>query len=221
MYQHQFMDGRRFPCSPGKAVCVGRNYADHIAELANETPQQPLLFIKSNNAFAELGETLLIPKSGECHNELELAFLIADTLSHASVSQVYEGIAGVGLALDLTLRDVQTALKQKGLPWERAKAFDGSCAVSAFVPVAKLDLQQPFAFTLHVNGELRQNGNSNKMLWPWVDLISHISESFSLLPGDIVLTGTPKGVGELQSGDNLVAELTGHLSCKSQVVRKV
>lgn len=218
MYQHQFIDGVSMPFPPGKVVCVGRNYADHIAELSNDTPEQPLLFIKANNAMANMHETIVIPGAGECHNELELALLIGKPLKNASTEESVEAVAGVGLALDLTLRDVQTQLKQKGHPWERAKAFDGSCPISQFVKPNEFDLTLPIEFELKVNGGIRQQGNTMNMLWPWQELIEHISETFSLYPGDVILTGTPKGVGKLSVDDQIEASLADKLLVRSAVV---
>lgn len=217
VHQHQFINDIPCALTPGKVVCVGRNYADHIAELENETPEEPLLFIKANNSLVHLQEVIHIPSEGQCHNELELAFLLNKPLRNADIKAATEAVAGVGLALDLTLRDMQSKLKAKGHPWERAKAFDGSCPVSQFVPASQLNLNSAFEFQLEVNGEIRQQGNSGNMLWQWPQLLAHISQTFTLYPGDIVLTGTPKGVGPLHSGDHLQASLMDVLVCKALV----
>ena len=218
MFRYQFTSGEQLSFPVGKAVCVGRNYADHIAELNNETPEEPLLFIKSNNAIVDMHKDIVIPKHSVCHNELELTFLIGKQLSSVSEDDAIAGVAGVGLALDLTLRDVQTQLKQKGYPWERAKAFDGSCPVSHFLKPQDTDLESPFTFQLNVNEQVRQQGQTQKMLWSWPKLIAHISETFTLSPGDIVLTGTPKGVGRLAVGDKISADLNQQLLLATQVV---
>nr|WP_136249781.1 fumarylacetoacetate hydrolase family protein [Ningiella ruwaisensis] len=202
-----------------KAVCVGRNYLDHIQELGNAPSEEPVLFIKPASAIAELDKPLVIPNDfGACHNELELAFLIGKNLSSATEDEASKAISGVGLALDLTLRDVQSRLKEKGQPWERAKAFDGSCPVSGFYPINYEN--QQFNFTLKVNGELRQSGNSDLMLHKVPQLISHISKLFSLQAGDIVLTGTPKGVGPLHDQDKLEIKLIDYFCVNAQVVLK-
>ncbi|BDX06069.1 fumarylacetoacetate hydrolase family protein [Planctobacterium marinum] len=217
MYRHLFEHGGYAELPAGKVVCVGRNYAEHIAELNNETPDEPLLFMKGSNALVSFSDTLFIPTNALCHNEIELAFLIAQPITCASVEQAHAAIAGVGLALDLTLRDKQSELRAKGLPWERAKAFDGSCPVSAFIPSEQLDLQRDMNFSFWVNDELRQQGCSSQMIWSWSSLIAHISTIFSLYPGDVVLTGTPKGVGPLNPGDKLKASLNDILFCSAQV----
>lgn len=196
---------------PGKVVCVGRNYVDHIEELNNAVPSEPLLFMKPASALVHMDDEIAIPSGELCHNELELALLIQSSLSAGETyfdEQILAAIWGVGLALDLTLRDVQSHLKKQGHPWERAKAFDGSCPVSGFVPMAQVPDLQALNFTLQVNEEQRQHGNSAHMINDCITLIKAITEQFSLLPGDIVITGTPKGVGPLVAGDVLQAQMS-------------
>ncbi|MFA7555522.1 MAG: fumarylacetoacetate hydrolase family protein [Spongiibacteraceae bacterium] len=201
----------------GKIVCVGRNYADHAKELNNPIPKQPLLFIKPATAAVAMDQPITIPKGlGACHHELEMAILIGGVLTHASAEQAQAAIAGIGLALDLTLRDVQDDLKRQGQPWERAKAFDGACPLSPFVSAKGIDLQQ-LSLQLYRNDQLQQSGNTADMLFPVVDLLVEISQSFSLLPGDVVLTGTPAGVGPLLVGDKLSAGLGDILTVETVV----
>ncbi|MFQ3235340.1 MAG: 2-keto-4-pentenoate hydratase/2-oxohepta-3-ene-1,7-dioic acid hydratase in catechol pathway [Paraglaciecola sp.] len=219
MYFHQDQAGHKIDLSPGKVVCVGRNYVAHIHELNNELPDEALLFIKPSTALCSFSQPLVIPKSkGSCHNEIELAVLLGTPLCNATPCQAKAAIYGIGLGLDLTLRDMQDKLKSKGHPWERAKAFDYSCPVSGFVASADIDVEQNIAFNLQVNGEIRQQGNSQDMLRTITALLVEISQSFTLLPGDIVLTGTPKGVAPLHTGDNLAGELTGHFIIQTQVL---
>ena len=205
MYQHTTLTGEHIDLPIGKVVCVGRNYLDHIQELNNEIPAEPLLFMKPATALCEISKPLVIPADrGECHNELEVALLIAQPLRDCSSEQTAaDALYGVGLALDLTLRDVQQKLKDKGQPWERAKAFDGACPVSSFTSLdgsAELD---NLDFSLTINDEVRQQGNTKMMMRGALSLLCAISEVFTLQPGDIVLTGTPKGVGPLHPGDSL------------------
>ena len=217
-YQHQFSNGKKFEPALGKIVCVGRNYAEHARELNNPLPQQPLLFIKPATAAAPLGQPLLTPKDkGECHHELELALLIGRQLTRANGQDCLSAIAGIGLGIDLTLRDIQNELKEKGQPWERAKAFDGSCPLSQFVEPGRCDLQQ-LELSLWRNGKLQQHGNTRDMLFPVAMLLADISHTFSLLPGDVVMTGTPAGVGPLTSGDALVLALDELLRVETTVV---
>ena len=202
--------GQQFGAPLGKIVCVGRNYAAHAAELNNPIPDAPLLFIKPATAAVPLERPFSTPRDrGAVHHELELAILIGAPLARADANAVAPAIAGIGLALDLTLRDVQDRLKRDGHPWERAKAFDGAYPVSDFVPAADLNLQD-LTLQLWRNGQLQQDGFTGQMLFPVTALIAEISREFSLLPGDIVSTGTPAGVGPLQPGDALVATLTAN-----------
>ena len=216
-YQHQFLEGQtNLPV--GKIVCIGRNYAEHAKELNNPVPDEPLLFIKPSTAVTPLSQPIALPQGrGGLHYETELAILIGERLTHASEADAVKAIAGVGLALDLTLRDLQSTLKAKGLPWEKAKAFDGSCSLSAFVPTTGLDLTR-LELSLWINGQLRQQGNTAQMLLPVTALLAYISEWFTLLPGDVVLTGTPAGVGELHAGDKLCLQLDQVIKAETRVV---
>lgn len=208
-YHHKDIAGKLLPFPTGKVVCIGQNYADHIAELNSVVRPEPLFFIKPNTSLTELDKGVYIPKGkGPVHNELELAVLLQSRLTKATTSQVEQAIWGYGLALDLTLRSVQARLKAQGRPWEVAKAFDGSCPVTPFI--AKQDLPEPQQSQLQfsVNGTLRQDGNTQQMIRAIIDLITQMSHEFTLLPGDIVLTGTPAGVGPLASGDKLELALS-------------
>lgn len=217
-YQHHWKDGTPVHLPLGKIVCIGRNYAEHARELNNPVPDEPLLFIKPSTAAVHITRPIDFPRDrGEVHFETELAVLIGRPLTNASASEAQSAILGYGLALDLTLRDVQSKLKEKGQPWERAKAFDGACPLSPFVPVEKLQ-QDHLAFTMDIDGQRRQSGDTRDMLNPIVPLIAHMSSHFTLLPGDVVLTGTPKGVGELRSGQTLTLELEDALFLQTKVV---
>lgn len=201
------LDGKPFPHPLGKIVCVGRNYAAHAAELNNPIPSEPLLFMKPASAATELARPLHLPAGlGTVHHELELAVLIGKPLHHADSEQARSAIAGIGVALDLTLREVQDRLKREGHPWERAKAFDGAYPLSGFIDAAGIDLQN-LTLQLWRNGALQQDGHTGQMLFAVTALIAEISSIFSLQPGDVVSTGTPAGVGPLADGDKLIALL--------------
>jgi len=217
-YRHQLASGIDAPLQAGKIVCVGRNYAEHARELNNPIPGQPLLFIKPATAAVAMAARINLPVGGgECHHELEMALLIGNRLSiGAADTEIAAAVVGVGLALDLTLRDLQDSLKAQGQPWERAKSFDGACPLSNFVAVNDIDLQA-MDLSLHRNGQLQQSGNSGDMLFPIKHLLREISAVFTLLPGDVVLTGTPAGVGPLHSGDRLSAKLGQILSINTEV----
>lgn len=199
-----------FKLSTNKVVCVGRNYANHASELNNTVPKTPLLFIKPSNTLVDLCGELEIPVGqGECQHELEIALLIKSPLTKATEQECLEAIGGIGLALDLTLRDLQGSLKSKGHPWEKAKAFDGACPVSGFIEVDTLNKPgySNLDFQLQVNDRTVQKGNTKQMIFDIAFLLKEISQYFSLFPGDIVLTGTPEGVGALVNGDRLELQL--------------
>ncbi|EMP56098.1 fumarylacetoacetate (FAA) hydrolase [Marinobacter santoriniensis NKSG1] len=216
-YQHHWKDSTPVHLPLGKIVCVGRNYAEHARELNNPVPDEPLLFIKPSTAAVHITRPIDLPRGrGEVHFETELAVLIGRPLTAASASEVESAILGYGLALDLTLRDVQSQLKEKGHPWERAKAFDGACPLSPFVAADKLP-RDNIHFSLDIDGKRCQTGDTRDMLNPIVPLIAHMSSQFSLMPGDVVLTGTPRGVGPLSPGQTLTLELEDLLFLQTQV----
>ncbi|WP_027856749.1 fumarylacetoacetate hydrolase family protein [Marinobacterium jannaschii] len=218
-YQHQYQDGTAVGLPLGKVVCVGRNYADHAAELNNPIPTEPMLFIKPASSVVPMAQPFRLPTGhGSVHFETEMAILIGQPLSHATEAEAAAAIAGVGLALDLTLRDLQGKLKEKGHPWEKAKAFDGACPLSAFVAAGAVADLQNLQIRLRVNGEVRQDGNSSHMLNKVLPLISYISDFFSLQPGDVVLTGTPAGVGPVVAGDQLKVGLGDLLEVETSAV---
>lgn len=219
------LDQQLYPQALGKIVCVGRNYAAHAKELNNPIPSSPILFIKPASSAVPASPNFSIPQGqGSVHYELEIAILIGEALKNASEEQVATSIVGLGLGLDLTLRDVQAKLKEKGHPWELAKSFDGACPLTHFVSVnlTSADDWQSIGLKLEKNGKLQQQGSSADMLFSILPLIAHMSEHFSLQPGDVILTGTPAGVGPLAVGDSLLGELTlGRdvlLICESTVI---
>jgi 5-carboxymethyl-2-hydroxymuconate isomerase len=196
--------------SIGKILCIGRNYSEHIKELGNAPPEAPVIFIKPASSVIGEGEAIVIPPySHDCHHEAELALLIGRKGKDIPEEQAMEYIAGYGVGIDLTLRDVQGELKKKGLPWEIAKGFDTSCPLSAFVEASDVADPQNLQIRLTVNGEIRQDGNTSRMIHRIPAIISHMSVSFTLEPGDVILTGTPAGVSRIVSGDTLAAEIPG------------
>lgn len=216
-YQH-ILNGETLDLPLGKVVCVGRNYAEHAKELNNPVPTAPILFIKPATAVVPFADEIAFPKDqGACHHELEMSVLIGKPLRNASEAEVKDAILGYGLGLDLTLRDLQSKLKEKSHPWEVAKSFDGACPLSPFVAADSLSDPQHTPLSLWVNGALRQQGNTGDMITPLYGLIAHMSRFFTLLPGDVILTGTPAGVGPLQQGDVLKAHLADALHCSASV----
>lgn len=203
----------------GKVVCLARNYSEHIRELGNETPDKPVLFTKPSTSIIGDGETVVIPPySKECHHEVELAVLIGRWAKNVSVEDAMEYVAGYGVAIDLTLRDVQSELKAKGLPWDVAKGFDTACPLSDFVPAANVSDPHNLAISLAINNEMRQDSTTAYMMHKIPAIISFASSIFSLEEGDVILTGTPAGVGPVRSGDRMHAtiEHVGTLEVKVQ-----
>jgi 5-carboxymethyl-2-hydroxymuconate isomerase len=200
--------GREFPI--GKIICIGRNYVEHIRELGNETPEAPVIFMKPASSVIGDGGTIVIPSySSDCHHEAELALLVGTAGKDIPPECVMEHLAGFGVAIDLTLRDVQAELKKKGLPWEIAKGFDTACPLSAFISSELVPDPHSLRIRLEVNGELRQDGTTAMMIHSIPSIVSHMSGIFRLEPGDVILTGTPAGVGPLKPGDDVVAEIPG------------
>ena len=204
--------------SPTKVVCIARNYLDHIKELNNVKPASPVFFMKPTTAIVPLSGSLKIPTGqGECHHELELALWIGQNLSKATAAEAEKAVAGYGIGLDLTLRDLQTKLKEKGHPWEAAKAFDGSLPLSEMIAASEIEDPQDTMIELKINNETRQKDSTNLMLTPIFEMIALISQSYTLNAGDVVLTGTPKGVGPLLAGDQLEVILAEKYSYKAEV----
>ncbi|HIJ95654.1 MAG TPA: fumarylacetoacetate hydrolase family protein [Desulfuromonadales bacterium] len=199
----------------GKIICLARNYAEHAKELGNETPAAPVLFMKPASSVIGDGDTTVIPAySQECHYEVELALLIGSAACSVSVDRAREHVVGYGVAIDMTLRDIQNQLKANGLPWEIAKGYDTACPLSDFVPAATVADPHTLNLKLAVNGELRQDGCTSDMINRIPEIIAHISAIFTLEPGDVILTGTPAGVGRVQPGDIMEADIAsvGHLT---------
>lgn len=210
MYQHRDWQGALLDFPVNKVVCVGSNYTDHIKEMGSVISPEPVVFIKPETALCDIRQPVAIPKGwGEVHHEVELAVLIGTPLKQANEDRVARAIAGYGIALDLTLRELQAGFKKAGQPWEKAKAFDGSCPISGFIPVAEFGDAQQAELSLLVNDEVRQQGNTRDMITPIVPLIAYMSHFFTLRAGDIILTGTPQGVGPIVSGDMLKISLNG------------
>lgn len=210
-YQHQYVDGTRIHYPLGKVVCIGRNYAEHAKELNNPVPTEPLLFIKPGSCVVPLEGGFKIPTDrGSVHYEAEIGVLLGKALSNKpSEEEVLDAISGYAPALDLTLREVQSRLKEKGLPWELAKSFDGACVLAPFVAAGIFPDVTDIGIRLTINGEVRQDGSSASMLNPIVPMIQYMAAHFSMQAGDVILTGTPAGVGALNVGDELVLELPG------------
>ena len=216
MFNIQFNDGSQL--TPSKVIGVGLNYVAHIEEMKNTKPSEPVLFIKPTTALCDFTQPLIIPKNmGSVHHELELAVTIKKECSRVNRQEAPDFIAGFGMALDLTLRDIQSDAKAKGRPWAVAKGFDKSCPVTTFFKKKLSDVSDN-RLTLKLNGSLKQSAQTSLMLFKIDELISYISKIFTLLPGDIILTGTPSGVGPLAGGDKIEAAIQGLVSAETHVL---
>lgn len=193
-----------------KIICIGRNYVDHITELGNDRPDNPVIFMKPDTAVLRNNEPFYIPDySQEVHYECELLVKIKKEGKSIDAEFAHKYYDEIGLGIDFTARDIQSELKAKGLPWERAKAFNGSAPISEFIPLGKQDLAQT-RFELKLNDNIVQSGDTSLMLWSVDELIAYVSRFFTLKTGDIIFTGTPKGVGPVKIGDRLEGFLEGH-----------
>ena len=187
-----------------KIICVGRNYVQHIKELENEAPKEPLFFLKPETAIQPKGHPFFIPDfSNEIHYELELVAKIDRTGKNIDKKFAHKYYSQIGVGIDFTARDIQQICKKKGLPWEKAKSFDGSAQISkVFINKRDLNLNN-ITFSLNRNGEQVQQGNSKDMIFSVDTLISYLSRFYTLKIGDLIYTGTPEGVGKVEKGDIL------------------
>lgn len=188
-----------------KILAIGRNYVAHIEELKNEKPTEPVVFLKPDTALLQNNEPFYYPEfSQDIHHEVEIVLRVGKEGKHIEpkfASRYYDQIA---LGIDFTARDIQTRAKEKGLPWETAKAFNGSAPVSKFLPVGEFADLKNINFRLEVNGEVRQEGNTSLMLYDFDYIVSYLSKFFTLKAGDLIYTGTPAGVSAVKVGDRLV-----------------
>ena len=193
-----------------KIVCVGRNYAAHIEELQNEKPKHPVLFLKPDTTILQKKQPFFIPHfSNDIHYEVEVLVKIQRLGKHIQPEFAYKYYRQIGLGIDFTARSVQNELKEKGLPWEKAKAFDGSTLIGEWYNKNTFESLENISFSLEKNGEKVQLGNTANMLWKIDELIAYCSQYFTLKIGDVLFTGTPSGVGAVSLGDHLVGYLEG------------
>ena len=188
-----------------KIICIGRNYTDHIAELHNEKPKDPVIFLKPDTAILLKKQPFFIPDfSNDVHYEVEVLVRINKVGKHIQKKFAHKYYDEIGLGIDFTARDLQQQLKEKGLPWEKAKSFDGAAVVGEkWLPRDQFSSVDDISFSLQKNGEIVQKGNSSHMLWKIDELIEYVSKYFTLKIGDIIFTGTPAGVGPVAINDQL------------------
>jgi acylpyruvate hydrolase len=193
-----------------KILCIGRNYADHISELNNERPTEPVIFLKPDTAILKDNDPFYHPDfSKDIHHEVEIVLKINKVGKNIESKFAHKYYDEIGIGIDFTARDLQAKLKEKGLPWEKAKAFDNSAPISGFVSKTQFPDLKNLNFQLEINGEVRQKGNTEMMLWNFDEIIAEISKYFTLKTGDLIFTGTPAGVGKVNIGDKMVAFVEG------------
>lgn len=191
-----------------KLICIGRNYAKHIEELQSEKPENPVIFLKPDSAILAKNQPFFIPPfSNNVHYEVEVLVKINKVGKYIEEKFAHKYYDEIGLGIDFTARDIQDNCKEKGLPWEKAKAFDGSAVIGQFLPKESLGNLQNLKFSLHKNNELVQDGNTNAMLWKIDELIAYVSQFFTLKKGDVLFTGTPAGVGKVHENDVLIGAI--------------
>jgi len=201
-----------------KIICIGRNYTNHIAELQNERPTEPVVFMKPDSAVLLKQHPFVLPEfSNEVHHEIELIVKINKVGKYIEPKFAHKYYDEISVGIDFTARDLQDQLKAKGLPWEKAKAFDGSAVIGEFVSKEQFTSLEDVNFELLKNREVAQKGNSNLMLWKIDELIAYVSQFFTLKIGDIIFTGTPEGVAAVQPNDVLEGYLEGQQLFRIQV----
>ncbi|MEN8817774.1 MAG: fumarylacetoacetate hydrolase family protein [Nonlabens sp.] len=194
-----------------KIICIGRNYTDHIKELANDRPEEPVVFLKPDTSILLHKQPFFIPPwSDDVHHEVEVVVKINRIGKHIEQKFAHKYYEEIGLGIDFTARDVQQKLKGKGLPWEKAKAFDGAAVISRdFINKKDLPALDNLDFKLFKNGQLQQDGNTSHMLWKIDEIIAYVSQYFTLKIGDLIYTGTPAGVSRVEENDVLRGVLNG------------
>jgi 2-keto-4-pentenoate hydratase/2-oxohepta-3-ene-1,7-dioic acid hydratase in catechol pathway len=201
-----------------KIICIGRNYANHIAELQNERPDEPVVFLKPDSSILLKQHPFVIPEfSNDVHHEIELLVKINKVGKYIDTKFAHSYYDEIGVGIDFTARDLQSKLKEKGLPWEKAKSFDGSAVIGEFYPKSDFKSLENLEFKLVKNGEIVQLGNTKLMIWKIDELISHVSQYFTLKKGDIIFTGTPEGVAAVKPNDILEGYLEDKKSFRIQV----
>jgi 2-keto-4-pentenoate hydratase/2-oxohepta-3-ene-1,7-dioic acid hydratase in catechol pathway len=196
-----------------KIICIGRNYAEHVKELNNNRPDSPVIFLKPDTSIILKNQPFFIPDfSSEINYEVEIILKICKLGKHIENKYAHKYFNQIGLGIDFTARDTQNELKSNGLPWEKAKAFDGSALVGSWFDKTKFKDLRNLNFSLNKNGKSVQIGNTSQMMWNFDELISEISKYFTLKIGDIIFTGTPSGVGKVNKGDNLEGFIEGKSS---------
>ncbi len=191
-----------------KIICIGRNYAEHAKELKNELPTEPVFFMKPDTALLKENVFYFPDFTNDLHHEIELVIKISKAGKHIEKQFAHKYYEEIGLGIDFTARDLQTKAKEKGLPWEKAKAFDNSAPIGKFVRKEEVDINR-INFELKINGTTKQLGNSRDLIFSFDTIISYVSKFITLKVGDLIYTGTPEGVGQVKIGDKLEGFING------------
>ncbi|MCO6146716.1 fumarylacetoacetate hydrolase family protein [Flavobacterium sp. NRK1] len=201
-----------------KIICIGRNYVKHIEELQNERPDEPVIFLKPDTAVVQKQFPFVIPEfSDDVHHEVEVLVKINKVGKYIDARFAHKYYDEIGLGIDFTARDLQAKLKEKGLPWEKAKAFDGSAVIGDFISKTEFQSLDNINFELTNNGNVVQKGNTRQMLWKIDEIIAYVSQYFTLRTGDIIFTGTPEGVAKVSPDDVLEGYIEGKRIFRIQV----
>ena len=187
-----------------KLICIGRNYTEHIKELENEKPTEPVVFLKPDTAILLKKQPFFIPEfSNDVHHEVEVLVKINRVGKYIDKKFAHKYYNEIGLGIDFTARDLQSQLKAKGLPWEKAKSFDGAAVIGKWLPKSDIENVDDINFSLQKNDVMVQQGNTSHMLWKIDEIIEYVSKYFTLKIGDVIFTGTPSGVGRVVANDKL------------------
>jgi len=193
-----------------KIICIGRNYAEHAKEMKSEVPTEPVFFMKPDTALLKDNEPFYFPDfTKDLHHEIEVVLKISKVGKHIAEAFAHKYYEELSVGIDFTARDIQAQCKAKGLPWEKAKSFDGSAPIGKFVKKSELGDLQNLQFDLSINNELRQKGNTSDLLFSFDKVIAYVSQFLTLKVGDLIYTGTPEGVGPVAIGDKLKGTLNG------------
>jgi 2-keto-4-pentenoate hydratase/2-oxohepta-3-ene-1,7-dioic acid hydratase in catechol pathway len=198
------------PVHVGKLLCIGRNYADHAAEMSSDVPDEPMVFLKPASALVRTGGIVqLPPQSHEVHHEVELVTVIGKQGKNIPEDEALDHVAAYAVGLDMTARDLQAKAKERRHPWSVAKGFDTFAPLGPLTPATEIKNPQDLTIRLSVNGDVRQDASTDRLIFPVRKLVQYCSQIFTLTPGDLLYTGTPSGVGPVEDGDELEATATG------------
>jgi len=204
---------------PNKIFCLGQNYVNHVKEMKSEIPLTPVIFTKPTSAIITDGAPIILPKiSNQVHHEVELVVAIGKDGKNISAQDAFNHVVGYAIGLDMTLRDVQSEAKKKGLPWTIAKGFDTSAPISDILPSSMINNPQNLVLQCTVNNEIRQHGSARDMIFSIDKIIAYLSSIFTIEAGDLIFTGTPEGVGPVHAGDIVRAELVGVITITHPVI---